>query len=37
MKQFEKEMFDFCGIKVAYASTYGHQKIDRRVVGLFLA
>ena len=36
MKQFGKEMFDFCGVKVAYASKYGRQKIDRRTVGLFL-
>ena len=37
MKQFGKEMFDFCGVKVAYTSKYGHQKTDRWMVCLFLA
>ena len=37
MKQFGKEMFDFCGAKVAYASKYGCQKTDRQMMGLFLA
>ena len=37
MKQFWKEMFDLCGVKVAYASKYGCQKTDRRMVGPFLA
>ena len=30
-------MFDSWGVKVAYASKYGRQKVDRRKVGLFLA
>ena len=37
MKQFGKEMFDFCGVKAVYASKYGHQKTDRQMVGLFSA
>ena len=37
MKQFGKEMFDFCGVRVACRLKYGCQKTDRRIVGLFLA
>ena len=37
MKQFWKEMFYICCVKVAYASKYGRQKTDRWMEGPFLA